>query len=155
MSVSQTRKANRDLATARTGNAAVLAGQEVLDRVGLAVGGVDGTDQHVVADVVQVTAELEPRASHGNVVCGALALDLRHQGKLSFETKTCAFSMHTRAEALFRFTSKGRSDLDEDGHVDEVLAVPLGKGLQQLQTRALGVNDNRGLAVVRRGLREA
>jgi len=38
----------------------VLAGSEVLDLVGLTVVGVDGTDQHVVGDVVQVTSVLQP-----------------------------------------------------------------------------------------------
>jgi hypothetical protein len=32
-------------------------------RVGLVVGSVDGADQHVVGDVVQMTAVLEPRAA--------------------------------------------------------------------------------------------
>eukprot|EP00053_Salpingoeca_punica_P020385 m.211399 g.211399 ORF g.211399 m.211399 type:complete len:843 (+) comp18318_c0_seq1:197-2725(+) len=54
----------------------VLAGDGVEDRVGLAVGLVDGADQHVVADVVQVAAELEPRAGHADVVGRALALGL-------------------------------------------------------------------------------
>ena len=33
-------------------------------------------DEHVVGDVVQVTAVLEPGAGHADVVCGALAVDL-------------------------------------------------------------------------------
>jgi hypothetical protein len=42
----------------------VLAGGEVVDFVGLAVLGVNGTDQHVVGDVVKVTAVLEPGTGH-------------------------------------------------------------------------------------------
>jgi hypothetical protein len=59
-------------------------GEHVLDRVGLPVLNVDGTDEEVVGDVVQVATELEPGAGHGDVVGRALALDLRRQ-----ETQTC------------------------------------------------------------------
>jgi hypothetical protein len=54
----------------------VLAGEVVLDLVGLAVLLVDGTNQHVVGDVVQVATVLQPRTSHGDVVSGGLALAL-------------------------------------------------------------------------------
>ena len=55
---------------------AELAGVQVLNVVGLAVLSVDGTDEHVVADVLQVATVLQPRSSHGDVVSGALALGL-------------------------------------------------------------------------------
>jgi len=47
----------------------------------LAVLSVEGTDEHVVGDVVQVTSVLQPGACHGDVVSGALALGLdQHHG---------------------------------------------------------------------------
>ena len=55
----------------------VLAAQLVLDFVDAVVLNVDGADQHVVGDVVQVTAELEPRPGGADVVRGALALHLQ------------------------------------------------------------------------------
>jgi hypothetical protein len=52
----------------------------VIEAVGnlihLAVVGINGTNEHVVGDVLEVTTVFEPRASHGNVVGGALALNL-------------------------------------------------------------------------------
>lgn len=62
--------------TGSSGDGIVLAGEGVLDLVGLTVLGVDGTNQHVVGDVVKVTTVLQPRASHGDVVGGGLALAL-------------------------------------------------------------------------------
>jgi len=85
--------------TGNTGNGVVLTSQLVLDRVDGEVLRVEGTDQHVVGDVVQVTTELEPGTSHGDVISRALALDL-----------------------------------DQDGHVVHVLAIPLLEGLQKLKT---------------------
>jgi hypothetical protein len=43
-------------------NSSVLAGDVVLNLVDLLVLRVDGTDEHVVRDVLQVTAELQPRS---------------------------------------------------------------------------------------------
>lgn len=52
----------------------------VLDAVDLLVLAVEGADEHVVGDVVQVAAELEPGAGHADVVSRALALHLdQHQ----------------------------------------------------------------------------
>eukprot|EP00732_Lithocolla_globosa_P002290 Lithocolla_globosa_v1_NODE_1456_length_2560_cov_45.661876.p2 type:complete len:114 gc:universal NODE_1456_length_2560_cov_45.661876:2139-1798(-) len=51
-------------------------GQNVVDRVSLIVLCVDGTNQHVVADVVKMATVLEPRASHTDVVGCALAFGL-------------------------------------------------------------------------------
>ena len=50
--------------TGGSGDSVVLAGEGVLDLVGLTVLSVDGTDQHVVGDVVQVATVLQPWASH-------------------------------------------------------------------------------------------
>ena len=59
-----------------TRHCAVLAGQVVLDGVGLAVRVIDGTDQQVVADVVEMTTVLQPRSCSTDVVSGALAASL-------------------------------------------------------------------------------
>jgi hypothetical protein len=64
--------------TGSGGHGVVLASGEVVDLVGLTVLGVNGTDQHVVGDVVKVTAVLEPGAGHGDVV-----LDLNVSGMLN------------------------------------------------------------------------
>mmetsp|Transcript_24095 Transcript_24095/g.75512 ORF Transcript_24095/g.75512 Transcript_24095/m.75512 type:complete len:373 (-) Transcript_24095:1175-2293(-) len=64
----------RGLVRARGGGHGVeVPGHLVEDLVGLAVLVVDGADEHVVGDIVQVAAVLEPRARHGDVVGGALA----------------------------------------------------------------------------------
>jgi hypothetical protein len=68
--------------TGSGGHGVVLAGGEVVDLVGLAVLGVDGTDQHVVGDVVKVTAVLEPGTGHGDVVGGGLAVGLEQDGEV-------------------------------------------------------------------------
>lgn len=49
---------------------------EVEDLVGLTVGLVDGTNQHVVGDVVKMATVLEPGTSHGDVIGGGLAVAL-------------------------------------------------------------------------------
>lgn len=66
--------------TGNSGDGIPLTSGEVLDLVGLTIGGVDGTDQHVVGDVVKVTTVLEPRTGHGDVVSGGLALGLDEDG---------------------------------------------------------------------------
>ena len=45
------------------------------DFVDFVVLGVDGSDQHVVGDILQMATELEPRACGGDVVSGALSFD--------------------------------------------------------------------------------
>lgn len=57
-------------------NSVIGTGCEVLDLVSLAVGSVDGTDQHVVRDIVQVSTVLQPWSSHRYVVGGGLSLGL-------------------------------------------------------------------------------
>ena len=62
--------------TSHIGHAAKFTSQLVLDAVDAVVVDVDGADKHVVGDVIQVTAELEPGPGSADVVCRALALDL-------------------------------------------------------------------------------
>lgn len=62
--------------TSDSRNGVPLSVGVVLDLVGLTVGLVDGTDKHVVGDVVKVTTVLQPGAGHGDVVSGGLALSL-------------------------------------------------------------------------------
>jgi len=68
--------------TSDSGNGTPLAVGEVVDLVGLIVGLVDGTDQHVVGDVVKVTTVLEPGTGHGDVISGGLALGLDEDGEV-------------------------------------------------------------------------
>lgn len=58
------------------GDSSILAGQLVLDFVHRVVLSVDGTDQQVVRDVVQVATEFQPGSSSADVVGGALSLHL-------------------------------------------------------------------------------
>lgn len=60
----------------------VLVSEGVADAVGLTVLSVDGTDQHVVGDVVKVATVLQPRTSHGDVVGGGLTLALDQDGEV-------------------------------------------------------------------------
>ena len=62
--------------TGNVGDGTVLAVENVLDLVGLAVLSVDGTNQHVVGDVVQVSTVLQPGTGHGDVIGSGLALAL-------------------------------------------------------------------------------
>ncbi|EGW13954.1 hypothetical protein I79_023510 [Cricetulus griseus] len=55
---------------------AKLLGDSITHGVGLAVFNVDGTNEQVIRDVVQMSTELEPGASSRNVVGGALPFDL-------------------------------------------------------------------------------
>jgi len=66
------------------GDRALSTRQHVLDSVGLAVRNVDGTDEHVVGDVVQVPAVLEPGPGHGDVIRCALTLDLSGTRELQY-----------------------------------------------------------------------
>mmetsp|Transcript_6859 Transcript_6859/g.11772 ORF Transcript_6859/g.11772 Transcript_6859/m.11772 type:complete len:328 (-) Transcript_6859:1491-2474(-) len=58
-----------------------LARQPILHRVDLVVRSIDGADEHVVADVVEMAAVLEPRSGHADVVGRALALHLQQDGQ--------------------------------------------------------------------------
>jgi hypothetical protein len=92
------------------GHSVVLAGGEVVDLVGLTVLGVDGTDQHVVGDVVKVTAVLEPGTGHGNVVGGGLAVGLEQDGKVERILAVPGVEGVKELEAV-----GGGRDLDVDG----------------------------------------
>lgn len=81
--------------------------------VGLATVGVDGTDQTVLGNVLQVTSVLQPRSTGRDVVSGTLA-----------------------------------QSLDQDGSLDNVLAVPWLEGLQELESVRLGVNGDLDVASV-------
>lgn len=43
---------------------------------------IQGADEHVVGDVVQVTSVFEPGPGHRDVVCGALALGLNQNKRI-------------------------------------------------------------------------
>src|SRR5205814_8615486 len=60
----------------------LLAGQVVAGRPGLAGIGVDRTGEHVVADVIEVPTEAEPRPGGRDVVRRALALRLEQDGRV-------------------------------------------------------------------------
>lgn len=68
--------------TGNVGDGTILARKDVLDLVGFTVLLVDGTDQHVVGDVVQVAAVLQPGTSHGDVIGSGLALALDEDGQI-------------------------------------------------------------------------
>lgn len=68
--------------TGSSGDGVVLASEGVADAVGLAVLGVDGTNQHVVGNVVKVTTVLQPGTGHGDVVSGGLAVALDQDGQV-------------------------------------------------------------------------
>lgn len=55
---------------------AKLLGNSIAHRVGFAIFDVDGTDEQVVRDVIQMPTELQPGTSSRNVVCGTLPFDL-------------------------------------------------------------------------------
>jgi len=62
--------------TSSSWNSIIFASGKVLDLVGFTILGVDGTNQHVVGDVVQMSTVLEPRTGHGNVISSSFALAL-------------------------------------------------------------------------------
>lgn len=55
---------------------AKLLGDSIAHGVGLAIFNVDGTNEQIIGDVVQVPTELEPGAGSGDVVSGTLPFDL-------------------------------------------------------------------------------
>jgi hypothetical protein len=81
----------------------------VLDLVGFLVGLVDGTNQHVVGDVVKVTTVLQPGTGHGDVVGGGLALGLDEDGHV---LGVLAIPRLERSKDLE--TVGGRGDIDTD-----------------------------------------
>lgn len=125
------------------GNSSVFPCQEVLHLVDGVILAIHRTDQHVVGDVIQVTAELQPGSSGADVICGAFALHL-HTGK-----RTCS---NGAGEKLPRAGGFQRADLNENLHVLQVTPTPLVKGLQQLQTVALRADVHLQAAAVRGGV---
>lgn len=87
-----------------------LAVGQVVHLVGLSVGSVDGANQHVVGDVVQVTTVLQPGAGHGDVVSGRLTLGLDQDGQVG--SVLAIPSVEGRQELQ---TVRGRSNLDVHG----------------------------------------
>lgn len=61
-------------------NSSVLSGQEVLHLVDGVVLDIDGADQQVVGDVVQVTTKFQPGPGGTDVVRGAFSLHLERAG---------------------------------------------------------------------------
>ena len=61
------------------GNFNIFARELVLHLVCLAIERIHGAHQQIVGDVLQMTAELQPRTSHRDVVGGALSLSLDEQ----------------------------------------------------------------------------
>jgi hypothetical protein len=59
------------------GDGSVVSCDVILDLVDLVVLRVDGSNEHVVGDILQVTAELQPGPGGGNVVGCALSFYLR------------------------------------------------------------------------------
>ena len=125
--------------TSRGGDSTVLASENVLDLVGLTVLSVDGTDQHVVRDVVKVTTVLEPWASHGDVISSSLALALDQDRNAS---GILAVPRLESSEELKTVTRGGNGNLD-------TAAV----GGRSLVGVAAGVVATAGETVTSRGLK--
>lgn len=122
------------------GDAAVLARQVVLDLVHGVVLVVDRADQHVVGDVVQVTAELEPRPGGADVVRRALSLHLPKQiTSVGWGGSFAGIGCASRPPPPY---------LDEDLHVLQIGAAPFVEGFQQLQPVALRVDVDREAGAV-------
>ena len=95
--------------TGDSGNSTPLTIGVVLDLVGFLVGLVDGTNQHVVGDVVKVTTVLQPGTGHGDVVGGGLTLGLDEDGHV---LGVLAIPRLERSKDLE--TVGGRGDIDAD-----------------------------------------
>ncbi|PMB63621.1 hypothetical protein BM221_010520 [Beauveria bassiana] len=91
---------------------------EIFDLVGLTVGLIDGTNQHVVGDVVKMATVLQPGTSHGDVIGSGLSLGLDKNGYI---LGILAIPRLERLENLE--TIRGRGDLDVDSR------AVLGRGL--------------------------
>ena len=87
----------------------VFTSESVLDLVSLTVLGVDGTNEHVVGDVVKMATVLQPWASHGDVVSGGLALALDEDRNAS---GILAIPGLESLEDLETVTGRGDSDVD-------------------------------------------
>lgn len=96
--------------TSDGGNGIPLTSGEVSDLVGLVVGLVDGTDQHVVGDVVEMATVLQPWTSHRDVISGGLALGLDEDREV---LGVLAVPGIERGEKLETIGSRG--DINGDG----------------------------------------
>jgi hypothetical protein len=138
-----------------SGDGTELAGNLVEDLVGLTVVGVDGTDQAVLGNVLQVSSVLEPRSTSRDVVGGALALGLDKDRSLNDVLSV------PRLEGLEELESvRGGADGDRDGgsvgrrSLEGVLSgvVTLGReleasGLRELELLAVGALEGVGQGV--------
>jgi hypothetical protein len=95
--------------TSGVGDGTVLAGEGVANLVRLSVLVVDGTDQHVVGDVVKVSTVLEPGTGHGDVVGGGLATALDENGEVR---GVLSVPGGERSEDLKTVRGGGNPDLD-------------------------------------------
>lgn len=128
--------------TGHVRDSSIFSRQVVLDLVDGIVLAVHGADEHVVGDVVQVAAELQPRSGSTDVVCGAFAFHLWRQRGV-----TTVLFLNTATS--LKIKSNGETDLDENVHVLQIVAAPFVKGLQQLETVALRADVHLELGAVR------
>lgn len=97
------------IVTSSSRDSIIVAGESVFDLIGLAVLGVDSTNQHVVGDVVKVATVLEPWAGHGDVVGGGLALALDQNWDVS---SILAVPLLESGKELQTVTAGGDSNVD-------------------------------------------
>lgn len=93
------------------GNTTILARNLVLDFVGFAVLSVDGTDEAVLGDVLQMSTVLQPGATGGNVISRTLALGLDQDRKVG---RGLAVPRLERLEELETVRLRVDRDLDAD-----------------------------------------
>ena len=72
-------------------HASIRPSQLVLDVVHVVVLGVDAGDQEIVGDVLEMSAELEPRSSGGDVISGALSLHFDQNLQKKGDIFSCLF----------------------------------------------------------------
>lgn len=93
------------------GNTTILARNLVLDFVGFAVLSVDGTDEAVLGDVLQMSTVLQPGATSGNVISRTFALGLDQDRKVG---RCLAVPRLERLEELETVRLGVDRDLDAD-----------------------------------------
>lgn len=158
--------------TSSSRDSTVLASDEVLDLVSLTVLGVDGTDEHVVRNVVKVTTVLQPWASHGDVVGGGLALALDQDrevllvlaipsGETTKDLETLASGRDSDIKRLTvrrrglvglvtRVVAAARETFTRGSLEEEFLAVLVLEGVSE-RVELKGTGDGHGNDKVRRG----
>lgn len=119
--------------TGSSRDSVVFTSESVLDLVSLTVLGVDGTNEHVVGDVVKMATVLQPWASHGDVVSGGLALALDEDRDVS---SILAIPGLESLEDLETVTGRGDSDVDS-GTVDRRGLVGVTAGVVALSGETL------------------